>query len=121
MTLSRKGLADLLATLRDHIALVDNVANLQKMQKELADAMTQLTERMKDLERGMGTLKVETQHETTKEMHLTLHAVQGAFHEKLSDLTLRLARLEGGRPSANAPMIALSKKAKKKRDGKNPS
>jgi predicted nucleic acid-binding Zn-ribbon protein len=113
MIFTRKGVAEAAKELAAQLAVVDDVANLQQMQKELADAIAKLNDRIKDLEAEMRALKAEVKLEAVKETHQMLHTVQGAFHEKLTDLTVRLAQVEG-QYEAKAPLLALTKNVKKK-------
>jgi wobble nucleotide-excising tRNase len=99
---SRKDVAAAAKDLAAHLALVDDVASLQNMQKEMANAIAKLNERIKDIESEIKILKAETKLDAVKETHQIVNAVQGAFHDRLTDLTVRLSRVESG------PLPALS-------------
>jgi predicted nucleic acid-binding Zn-ribbon protein len=106
MMFSRKGVAEAAKELAAHLAVVDNVANLQKMQKEMADAIAKLNDRIKDMEANMRALKAEAKFEAVKETQQMLNSVQGAFHDKLTDLTVRISTMENQTGSL-APVMAL--------------
>jgi predicted nucleic acid-binding Zn-ribbon protein len=93
---SRKGAAETAKEIAAHLSLVDDVANLQKMQKELADAIARLNDRLKDFEVELRTLKPEVQLAAMEKTTQMVQTVQGAFHEKLTDLTVRISKLEAG-------------------------
>jgi chromosome segregation ATPase len=119
MIFTRKGVAEAAKELAAQLAVVDDVANLQEMQKELADAIAKLNDRIKGLEAEMRALKAEVKLEAIKETHQMLHTVQGVFHEKLTDLTVRLAQVEG-QYEAKPPLLALTRNVKKRNVKKKP-
>jgi predicted nucleic acid-binding Zn-ribbon protein len=107
MMFSRKAVAEAAKELAAQLTVVDDVANLQKMQKEMADAIAKLNDRMKDMEGNIRASKAEVKFEAVKETQQMLNSVQGAFHDKLTDLTVRIARVEN--QIGSAPVIALPK------------
>jgi len=70
--------------------------------------------------RALRALKAEIKFEAMKETQQMLNSVQGAFHEKLTDLTVRVAQLEK-QDDPKAPVISLPKSAQNRLDGKSPS
>jgi predicted nucleic acid-binding Zn-ribbon protein len=108
MIFTRKGVAEVAKEVAAQFTLVDDVANLQQMQKELADTIAKLNDRIKDIESEMRVLKAEVKFEAVKETQQMLNAVQGAFHDKLTDLTVRIDRVEN-QTNSRAPIVALPK------------
>lgn len=104
---SRKDIAAAAKDLAAHLALVDDVANLQKMQKEMADAIAKLNDRLKDVEAEMRVLKAEVKLDAIKETQQMINSVQGAFYQKLTDLTVRVSALEG-QPHSEVPLMHLN-------------
>jgi predicted nuclease with TOPRIM domain len=103
---SRKDVAAAAKDLAAHLALVDDVAALQKMQKEMADAIAKLNERLKDTEAEMRVLRAEAKLDAVREAQQMINAVQGALYQKLTDLTVRVSALEG-RHDSKAPLLRL--------------
>lgn len=91
---SRKDVAAAAKDLAAHLALVDDVAGLQKMQKEMADAIAKLNDRIKDVEVEMRALKAEVKFDAIKETQQLVNSVQGALYDKLTDLTVRVSQVE---------------------------
>jgi predicted nucleic acid-binding Zn-ribbon protein len=118
---SREKIAKTAQEIADHLALVENVKALQQGQKEMANAIAALGSRIGNIEADMRAMKSEVKFEAIKETQQMLNAVQGAFHDKLTDLTVRVSHFEGGDGSKTAPLIALSKAAQKKLDGESPA
>lgn len=92
----------------DHLMLVENVKALQVGQKEMANAIATLDDRIRKMEADMRAIKAEAKFEAVKETQLMLNSVQGAFNDKLTDLTVRISQLER-QDNSDAPLIALSK------------
>jgi predicted nucleic acid-binding Zn-ribbon protein len=108
MNFSRKGAAEVAKDISAHLTVVDDVANLQKLQKEMADAIAKLSDRINRIEAAMQTVKVEAQLEAVREANRTIQSVQGAFFEKLTDLTVRLSHVEA---QPKPPIISFGKPA----------
>jgi hypothetical protein len=87
--------------------LVENVKALQLAQKEIANAVAALDVRLRRIEAELLVVKAETKLEAVKETQQMLNAVQGAFHEKLTDLTVRIAHVER-HEAFRASLTALS-------------
>ncbi len=101
-----------------HAGAVDDIANLQQMQKELADAMARLNDRLRGIETEMKVLRAEIKAESQvlkAEIKLdamdkaqqVVNSVQGALYDKTSDLSVRVSHLERDR----SHIIALQKSA----------
>jgi hypothetical protein len=91
---SREKIGKTAQEIANHLMLVENVKALQQGQKEMADAIAALADRIRGLEADIRALKAETKLEAIKETQQMVNAVQGAFHEKLTDLTVRVAHME---------------------------
>jgi cell fate (sporulation/competence/biofilm development) regulator YmcA (YheA/YmcA/DUF963 family) len=94
---SRQKLAEAAKELADHLQLVENVKALQVGQKELADAVRALGDRIKTLETEMRATKAETLREAAKETQSTINSVQSGLYEGIKDLAVQVARLESQR------------------------
>jgi predicted nucleic acid-binding Zn-ribbon protein len=103
----------------DHLMLVENVKALQQAQKEMANAIAALGDRIRKMETDMRAVKAEAKFEAIKEAQQMLNSVQGAFHDKLTDLTVRIVQVERLEHS-RSPLIALSKLAAPSGDGEIP-
>ena len=101
-----------------HAGAVDDIANLQQMQKELSDAMARLNDRFRRIEIELEALRAEIKAETRAlkaevkldamdKVQQVVNSVQGALYEKTSELTIRVSHLERDR----SPIIALQKSA----------
>lgn len=118
---SREKIGKAAQEIADHLALIENVKALQVGQKEIANAVAALGSRIGSIEGELRAMRAEIKLEALKETQQMLNSVQGAFHEKLTDITVRVSRIEGADGAATAPLIALSKTAQKKLDGESPS
>jgi hypothetical protein len=103
---SREKIGKTAQEIANHLMLVENVKALQQGQKEMADAIAALRDRIRDLEADIRGLKAETKLEAIKETQQMVNAVQGAFHERLTDLTVRVAHMEK-RGNSHGAAIAL--------------
>ncbi len=103
----RSKIAQTAQEIADHLMLVENVKALQQGQKEMADAIAALDTRLRHIEADIRAVKSEAKFEAVKETQQMLNSVQGAFHEKLTDLTVRVAHVERSE-DARPPMISLS-------------
>jgi predicted nucleic acid-binding Zn-ribbon protein len=116
---SREKIGKTAQEIADHLMLVENVRALQQGQKEMANAIASLDDRIRKMEADMRAVKAEAKFEAIKETQQMLNAVQGAFHDKLTDLTVRIAQVERQEDS-KTPLIALSKSAMPRGDGDIP-
>jgi hypothetical protein len=97
--------------LADHLMLVENVKALQQGQKEIADAISLLNDRIRAVEAELRAARAEIKLEAIRETQQMLNSVQGAFHEKLTDLTVRVAQTENQQDS-HRPIISLPQSAR---------
>ena len=82
---------------------------LQQAQKEIANAISALDSRIRNMEADMRALKAETKFDALKETQQMINAVQGAFNDKLTDVSVRLSRVENEHPSGASRLINFSK------------
>ncbi len=80
---NRAGLAKAASELADHLHVIDNIKALQTGQKELADAIPVLDERVRDLQLDMRTLKAETKLDALREAQAIVNAVQGGLNQRI--------------------------------------
>ena len=80
--------------LADHLQIVENVKAIQTAQKELADAIKAVSDRVRDLEANMRALKAEASLDALKETQNFVVSVQGGFNERMENVAVRLAGLE---------------------------
>jgi cell fate (sporulation/competence/biofilm development) regulator YmcA (YheA/YmcA/DUF963 family) len=92
----------------DHLMLVEHVKVLQQGQKQMADAIALVDSRLRQFEADVRAAKAETKFEAIKETTHLLQSVQGAFHDRLTHLTVKVAQLEN-RGGASSSLPALSK------------
>lgn len=116
---SREKIGKTAQEIADHLMLVENVKALQQAQKEMANAIGLLDDRMRKMEADMRSVKAEAKFEAVKETQQMLNSVQGAFHDKLTDLTVRVAQVEK-LEQAQSPLISLTKSSNSLGDGKAP-
>jgi hypothetical protein len=91
---SREKIGKAAPEIADHLMLVDNLKALQQAQKEMASALAVLDDRIRKIEAEIRAVKAEVKLDAIKETQQMLNAVQGAFHDKLVDLTVRVSHVE---------------------------
>jgi cell fate (sporulation/competence/biofilm development) regulator YmcA (YheA/YmcA/DUF963 family) len=91
---SRKKVAEAAQELADHLQLIDHVKALQTGQKEIAEAISKLGDRIRILETDMSVLKAETKLEALKEAQSVVYAVQSGLNQRIESLAVRVALAE---------------------------
>jgi uncharacterized phage infection (PIP) family protein YhgE len=91
---SRTKSAEAAEEIANHLRLVDHVKALQTGQKELAEAIATLSDRLGKIEAQMGQLKAETRLEAVKEAQSVVYAVQSNLNQRIQDLAVKLAVAE---------------------------
>ncbi|MGL3208291.1 hypothetical protein [Bradyrhizobium sp. BR 1433] len=115
---SREKIQKTAQEIADHLRLTDHIKGLQQAQKEMADAIASLGDRIKNLETELRVIKAETKLEAVRETQQVLNSVQGAFHDKLTEIAVRISHIE----SSTGSKAALIDRAKRGRtDGELPS
>jgi cell fate (sporulation/competence/biofilm development) regulator YmcA (YheA/YmcA/DUF963 family) len=103
---SRKQLSEAVKELADHLQVVEHIKALQVAQKELADAIKSMGERMHNLEAEMRALKSETKLEALKETQVIVNAVQGGLNQRIEDVAVKVAVMQthlGSKAIENSP------------------
>jgi hypothetical protein len=78
----------------DHLGIVENVAALQKMQKEQADAIAAIADRLHAMEVEMRALKAEIKQEAFKEAQSATLATLGGLNARVEKLAVSLRVLQ---------------------------
>ena len=74
----------------NHLHLVDHVKALQDQQKTLAQGLADLSEKLRDVQLEMRSLKSETKLEALKEAQGVVFAVQGGLNQRIEDLAVQV-------------------------------
>lgn len=74
-----------------------NIARLEESQKALLDALDRLDQRVRALETDLQVARADIRHEALKEAGDAVQTVQGALFDRMTDLAVRIDRLEVGR------------------------
>ncbi|WP_257165843.1 hypothetical protein [Bradyrhizobium sp. SRS-191] len=90
----RSNIGKTVEELTDHLRLVDHVRALQDGQKEIAEAIRAVNQRLTSIEAEFRVLKAETQRDALREVQHAVTAVQGSMHDELTRMATRLAVLE---------------------------
>jgi hypothetical protein len=90
----RSNIGKTVEELTDHLRLVDHVRALQEGQKEIAEAIRAVSQRLTSVEAEFRILKAETQRDALREVQQAVHAVQGSVHDELTRMATRLVVLE---------------------------
>jgi predicted nucleic acid-binding Zn-ribbon protein len=92
----------------DQLLLTEHVKALQQGQKQMADAIALIDSRLRQIETDIRAVTAEAKFEAIKETTHMLQTIQGAFHDKLTHLTLKVAQLENGDGASSGALPALS-------------
>ena len=90
----KKEIADAAKELADSLHVVEHVKALQIAQKELADGLRLMGERIRNLEIEMRVLKSETKLDAIKETQIIVNAVQGGLNQRIEAVAIKVALLE---------------------------
>jgi predicted nucleic acid-binding Zn-ribbon protein len=107
---NRENIAKFADEVARHATLVENVKSLQEQQKVLADALSQLGDRIRNLEADMKVIKAEVKFEALKETQLIVNAVQGNLNERIERLTLHVSRIVSPLPNNEAQPDVLNQR-----------
>ena len=80
--------------LTDHLRLVDHVRALQEGQKQIAEAIKAVNQRLTAIETEFRVLKAETQRDALREVQHAVQGVQSSMHDELTRMATRLVVLE---------------------------
>jgi hypothetical protein len=94
MPFGRKAIAEAAKEVADQLQVVEHVKALQTAQKELADAIKLMGERIRDLELEMRVLKADTKLEALKETQIIVNGVQGGLNQRIENVAVKVAMIE---------------------------
>jgi hypothetical protein len=97
---SRKQIAEVAADIASQLRVIDDIKALQVGQKELADTLELLGDRLRKVESELRALKAETILDALKETQAVVNAVQGSFNQRIETLAVKVALMEGDRPKS---------------------
>jgi predicted RNase H-like nuclease (RuvC/YqgF family) len=82
--------ADVISEIRRAFAKIEN---LESGQKYLADALSALDKRVRELEAGLREAKAEIKFEAIKETQSIVNSVQGHLYQQIREVSISLDRL----------------------------
>lgn len=85
--------ADLISDVRRVFAKIEN---LESGQKQLADELSLLADRVRELEAGLREAKAEIKLDAHKQAQSIVNAAQSQLYNDIKNLTLQVDRLERG-------------------------
>lgn len=100
---SRRKLGEAAQGLADHLLLAEQVKSLQTAQKEMADALTQIGDRLRKVEADMGALRAEVKLEALKEAQGVVYAVQSDLNSRIQEIAVKVAVAEANRGALPPP------------------
>ena len=83
--------ADLISEIRRAFIKIEN---LESGQKHLADALTALDKRVRELEAGLREAKADIKFEAIKEAQMIVNSVQWQLYQRLNEVSIGLDRLD---------------------------
>jgi predicted RNase H-like nuclease (RuvC/YqgF family) len=92
--------ADLISEIRRAFTKIEN---LESGQKHLADALSALDKRVRELEAGLREAKAEIKFEAIKETQSIVNSVQGHLYQRINEVSISLDRLSRNTRSLNPP------------------
>jgi CII-binding regulator of phage lambda lysogenization HflD len=94
---SRKGIAEAAKELSNHLQLVEHVKALQTGQKDLADAIASLGQRLNKLEAQVQAVRADTKLDAIREVQTIVNSVQGNLNQRIETLAIKVALQEAGK------------------------
>ncbi len=94
---SRKGIAEAAKELSDHLQLIEHVKALQAGQKELADAIAAIGQRLNKLEAELHSVRSDTKLDAIREVQVIVNGVQGTLNQRIETIAVKVALLEAGK------------------------
>jgi hypothetical protein len=85
--------------LADALQVVESVKSLQTAQKEIANAVRALDDRIRAVEIEMRVIRAETTLHALKETQLIVNAVQGGLNQRIESLAVKVAIIENSKPN----------------------
>lgn len=102
---SRRKLGEAAQGIADHLLLIEQVKALQTAQKEIAEAVGQIGERLRKIEADMAALKAEVKLDAIKEAQGVVYAVQSDLNRRIQEVAVKVAVADATRPSLPTPEI----------------
>jgi hypothetical protein len=109
---SRDKIAKAATEIADHLQLIDNVRALQQAQKEIAQTVNALSQKIWEMQSELRGLRAEVTLAAMKETQSIVNAVQGGLNERMESMAVRLAIAEremqaAQRPGSVKPALSL--------------
>ena len=79
---------------------------LSDLQKQMADAIALIDSRLRQFEANVRAARAETKFEAIRETTHLLQSVQGAFQDRLTHLTVKVAQLENRDGVSSLPALS---------------
>ena len=99
--------ADLISDIRK---VFGKIENLEKGQKEIAEAISTLDKRLREVEAGLRETRSEAKYEAVKEASNIVTAVQTHLYREIKDLAVDVDRLNrAGEQSTPKPRLPLKR------------
>jgi len=92
----REKIAKTASDIAEHLKVIENIKALQVAQKEMMDSIQLLSDRIRELQADMRSLKAEVTLEAVKETQLIVNAVQGGLNQRMETLAIKVAMVEKG-------------------------
>jgi hypothetical protein len=90
-----------------YLKVIDHIKELQAAQREMADSIQRVGDRVQALEIEFRALKAEIRTETLRETQSIVNAVQGQFYKNLQDIAVDVAVLRQQTRSGNDSALKL--------------
>ncbi|MBU3889060.1 hypothetical protein FM996_11570 [Methylosinus sporium] len=100
--LGRDKIARAARELAEHLQIIENIKSLQEAQKQLADAIGALDQRLRLLEVELKVIRADVRVDALRETQNIVNSVQGGLNQRIEDLAIKVALMEKG---ASAPRI----------------
>ena len=91
-----------------YLKAIDHIKELQAAQREMADSIRRVSDRVQTHEVEFRALKAEIRAETSRETQGIVNAVQGQFYKNLQDIAVDVAVLREQTRGAIDPAPRLS-------------
>jgi len=92
--LGTKKIAEAAKDLADYLQILESIKSLQAGQKQIADAIRALDDRIRGLEIELKVSKSEAKVDALRETQSIVNAVQGGLNQRLEDLAVKVAVIE---------------------------
>ncbi len=103
----REKLAKASSEFTEILNTVENIRALQAAQRDIADSVKRLADRIQALEIEFRVIKAEVRAEALRETQSIVNAVQGQFYKSLQDVAVNVAILREQTRAGNDPAARL--------------